>query len=234
MNNKYIEMFIDIEKKKNFKYAVDYMGTYFLGLLDNVNYYTFLEEYYNEFIDFTNWLAEATDPILWESTYGDNTPMLYKLVDVIQDTNEQPDSLDEALVNSYNAIKDKEVLYRIAENLLKHKKQIIMSVDVFEADKPLYNFVVKFTKVEQKNNAEEVKKLMVKAFSLVVVYGGLITFTLREKGKENIYAFEGYDGNSIRSLDEEEMEDIFEDYILAKKDIEVSFNSYIINKEQLS
>ena len=235
MNNKYIEMFIEIEKKKNFKNAVDYMGTYFFGLLDNVNYYTFINEYYDDFIDFTNWLAMSVDADLWKQAYGDELPLLYKLVDVIQETNEQPDSLEEALVNSFDMIKSKDMLYEIAENLMKNRNQIRMTVDVFDEEgESLYSYDDKFTKVEQRNNPEEVKRLIAMAFALIVVYGGFLTFTLREKGKEHIYAFEGYDGDSVRSLEEDELEDFFEDYVLSKKDVDIDFNKYIMNREKLN
>ena len=38
MKNKYIKMFNELVNQKNFKYAVDYMGIYFFGLIDNIKY----------------------------------------------------------------------------------------------------------------------------------------------------------------------------------------------------
>ena len=234
---KYVNMFIDLVNNKGFKYAVDYMGTYFFGLLDNVDYYSFIDYYYDDFIDFTNWLVNSTDPALFEQNYKDTVPLLYKLVDIIQETNEQPDSLQEALLKSFNAIRDdsKTPLYKIANSMLNHNKQIVITVDVFdENEQSLYSYGDKFTKVEQQNNPQMVAQNIVMALSLIIVYGGFVSITLREKGKEYIYGFEGYNGNSIRSLKEDEVADIFEDYDISKKSVDVEFCEHIMNTEQLN
>lgn len=235
---KYTNMFNGLYESKGFKYAVDYMGTYFFGLLDNITYTDFIENYYDDFIDFTNWLYHNAPAALWETSYGDTQPLLYKLVDVIQETNAQPDSLNEALLKAFNAIRDdsKEPLFKLADALISHNNQIVMNVGVFDelGFELLYQFEDKFTKVMQKKNPNKVRVDIVMALSLVIVHGGIITFKLREKGKEIIYAFEGYNGNSMRSLSEEEMEDMYEDYIIEHKDIEVELRSYILDTSELN
>ena len=235
---KYKEMFNGLYESKGFKYAVDYMGTYFFGLLDNITYTDFIENYYDDFIDFTNWLYHSASTILWETNYGDTQPLLYKLVDVIQETNAQPDSLNEALLKAFNAIRDdsKEPLFKLAETLISHNKQIIMSVAVFDelGFDLLYRFEDKITKVSQKNNYNKVIVDIVMALSLVIVHSGVITFRLREKGKEIIYGFEGYNGNSMRSLSEEEIEDMYEDYIIEHKDIEIELRDYYLDTSKLN
>ena len=231
-NNKYITMFQDLAAKKPFKEAVNYMGTYFLGLMDNVHYDDFMEIYYKDFVTFTDWLMQITPDELWDSEYGDDEPLLFKLVDSIDEVIETPDSLEVALKKSLLAMTQSsmESLDVIANHFIGRNKQLVMDVNTFNEDgEILHNYRDKFTKREQKNNPDIVRDNIGAGLALVVTEGGYLTIKEREKGRETISVFQGYNGDTLRSVPEDEAEELYEDYVIQNKDIEVEFDSYVPN-----
>ena len=230
MENKYITMFQELANRLNFRDAVNHMGTYFLGLLDNVHYDDFIKTYYKDFVTFTNWLLRATPDEVWDSEFGDEEPLLYKLVDTIQDVIETPDSLELALKKSIARMTPSslEILDKIADHYIGKNRQIVIHVDTFDDEgKILHTYDDKFTKKEQKDSAKMVRDNIGAGLALVTNEGGYLTIKERSKGHEIISVFHGVNGDTLVSLPEDEAEEIFEDYTINNKDMDIEFDCYI-------
>lgn len=232
MENKYIQMFDEMAAKKGFKYAVDYMGTYFMGLMDNISYDDFLEVYYRDFMTFITWLLQNADEEIWTQTYRDKKPLLLRLSESINEVMETPDSIEVALRKAENNLTPEsvEALRRVADHFIDENKQLFLHVETYRDGKELHVFDDKFTKKEQRENKMEVKEDLSACLALIIRENGYLTLKQKERGRETISAFVGSEDGSLTSVSEQDLEDLFEDYVIAQKeDVDIQFECYSPN-----
>ena len=237
---KYIDLFDKLYKQKGPKYAIDYMGIYFLGLMDNVPYEYFIENLYDGFVTFTDWLFQGAEKDLWQSLYKwdpyreptkedfKNMPLIFKLVESIDGAIEEPEDVNVAISNAYNSLSKlgEEELGNIANFYLDKEKALTISVDVWsEAGKPLYNFDDKLTKKAIKEDRATAYKTIVESLALVLAYGGTIFYNVKDKNTETISAL-AFQNDNIYVVPASELKKCMTEYIKLNKDKSILFEEY--------
>ena len=188
---KYIKIFTDKYKKEGFKKACDFMGIYFFGVIDNLPFELFENYLADSFLEFTDWLESVTEPEVFTEAYGESEPFLFKLANIITDTLDMPEDLDTATIKALQILTDegKRKLIEIADHYTSFNKQIVLGVDTWKKDKPVYVFNDKITKKELKEDLADCKKRIVEALALIIYMDGALSITLKDKNSDTLSGF---------------------------------------------